>query len=459
MPQAPVSVTRAPHAASPTAAISETWCQSYSWLRVHVPLVLAGEKDKNPIPPKEHRWVEVRIEENKLVVELIKNGMTYLIRELLLYDVAKEIDTYSIEDGNYLMVELDKTQHDLWPCLLRAPMCPDEESFLDDTSLALWHGEDVKGKHQESLDNERRQLAYLLRNKVDSKLPADQKLCSVGERIQNALAKLNPTMDELRVTLRDTVHMHRLTSTALEEDEVEEFRNEQEEKLTAEELFKKSDEHRRTDPREMVHYLRLAAIHHYDCESTRRLVEVYTDDRKPFTALYFVLRLALYSNDGWANSTIAGYVQYGGLPYLPPSTALGVYFFQRAAQGGCTDAMLSLANIFINEAAVDSINTKAHTDRAGKWIDAAEYRGAPGAYLLQARLYSTGTCGREKNAKLADEYMGRVTETNRSLLPWTLRDAILKMRQEETDKSTPEQSASETTSVHGETCCREKDGG
>jgi hypothetical protein len=122
--------------------------------------------------------------------------------------------------------------------------------------------------------------------------------------------------------------------------------------------------------------------------------------------------------------------------------------------------MVSLANIFINEAAVDSTNTGTHTDRAGKWIDAAEDRGAPGAYLLQARLHSTGTCGREKkNAKLADEYMGRVTETNRSLLPWTLRDAILKMRQEETDKSPPEQSASERTSAHGATCCREKDDG
>src|SRR4051794_364609 len=102
MPQSRVSVTRAPPAASNTATISQTcrrveWRQSYSWIRVHVPLVLAGGKGE--IRSKEHRWVEVRIEDNKLVIELVKNGMTYLIRELLLYDVAKEIDSYSIEDG------------------------------------------------------------------------------------------------------------------------------------------------------------------------------------------------------------------------------------------------------------------------------------------------------------------------------------------------------------------------
>jgi hypothetical protein len=254
------------------------------------------------------------------------------------------------------------------------------------------------------------------------------------------------------------VHMHRLTSTALEEDEVEEFRNGHEATLTAEELFEKSDEHRWTDPPTEVHFLRLAAIRHYHCESTRRLVEFYTYGGMRYDALYFVLRLALHSNDGWANSTIAGNVQYGKLPYLPPSTALAIYFFQRAAQGGCTDAMLSLANIFINEAGVDSINTKAHTARAVQWIDAAEDRGAPGAYLLQARLYSTGTCGREKNAKLADEYMRRVISTNRSLLPWALEEAIRKMRQEETDKS-PQEQACEKASDHGETCGREKDEG
>jgi hypothetical protein len=228
--------------------------------------------------------------------------------------------------------------------------------------------------------------------------------------------------------------------------------------LTAEELFLKSDEHRWTDPPTEVHYLRLAAIRHYHCESTRRLFEFYTYGSMQYDALYFVLRLALHCNDVWANSTIAGYVRNGGLPYLPPYTALAIYFFQRAAQAGCTDAMVSLANIFINEAGVERDSTTV-TAQAVKWIHAAETRGAPGAYLLQARLYSTGTCGREKNAKLADEYMRRVISTNRSLLPWALEDAIRKMRQEETDKSTPEQSASETTSVHGETCGREKDGG
>jgi hypothetical protein len=462
MPQSQVSVTRAPHAASTTAPISQTsggveWRQSYSWIRVHVPLVLTGENGEKPIPSKEHRWVEVRIEENKLVIELVKNGSTYPIRELLLHDVAKEIDTYSIEDGNYVMVELNKVRHDLWPCLLRAPTSLGEKSFLvDDATLARWHGDEVEGKHQEILHREHRRLACLLCAEEDSKL-ADQKLCSVSARIQDVRVKLNPTMEELRTMLREIVYMHRISSTALEEDEQEEFRDEQEATLTAEELFEKSDEHRWTDPPTEVHFLRLAAIRHYHCESTRRLVEFYTYGGMQYDALYFVLRLALYSNDGWANSTIARNVQNGELPYLPRYTALAIYFFQRAAQAGCTDAMLSLANISINEAGLERDSTIG-TARAVQWIDAAEYRGAPGAYLLQARLYSTGTCGREKNAKLADEYMRRVMETNDSLLPWALRDAILKMRQEETDKA-PREQPCEKTSDHGETCGREKDDG
>jgi hypothetical protein len=167
--------------------------------------------------------MEVRIEENKLVVELVKNGMTYLIRELLLHDVAKEIDSYSIEDGNYLMVELNKVQDELWPCLLRAPMSSDEKSFLvDDSTLARWHGEEVEGKHQEILHREHRRLACLLCVEVDSKLPIDQKLCSVSARIQDVRVKLNPTMEELRTMLRDIVYVHRITSTRLEEDEREE---------------------------------------------------------------------------------------------------------------------------------------------------------------------------------------------------------------------------------------------
>jgi hypothetical protein len=307
MPQAPVSVTRAPHAASTSKTCGGVeWWQSSSWVRVHVPWSVL-EKDKNPFSPKEHRWVEVRIEGNKLVVELVKNGTTYLIRELLLRDVAKEIDTYSISHVKYLIVELNKAQHELWPCLLRAPMISDEKSFLvDDATLAHWHGDEVQGKHQEILDKERWRLSYLLRVEVDSKLPIDQKLCSVSERIQGVLESLNPTMDELQMMLRDIVQMHRLTSTRLEEDEREEFRDE-EVRLTAEELFKKSDQYRWPDPpTEMVHYLRLATIHHYHCESTRRLVEFYMNDGMEDIALYFVLRLALRCNDIWANSTIAG---------------------------------------------------------------------------------------------------------------------------------------------------------
>jgi hypothetical protein len=155
-------------------------------------------------------------------------------------------------------------------------------------------------------------------------------------------------------------------------------------------FFEKCDECRWTVPRtELIHYLRLAAIHDHHCESTRRLVEVYRDDGRELIALYFVLRLALQCKDVWANSTIARYVQHGEPSCLPRYTALAVYFFQRAAQAGCTAAMVSLATIFINEAAEERDST-TNTARAVKWIHAAEYRGAPGAYLLQARAVFDG---------------------------------------------------------------------
>jgi hypothetical protein len=78
-----------------------------------VPLTLAGKSHGKPIPSKDHRWVEVNIEENKLVVELVKNGKTYPVRELLLYAVADEIDSYSTSSGGYVMVELIKARHEL----------------------------------------------------------------------------------------------------------------------------------------------------------------------------------------------------------------------------------------------------------------------------------------------------------------------------------------------------------
>jgi hypothetical protein len=164
---------------------------------------------------------------------------------------------------------------------------------------------------------------------------------------------------------------------------------------------------------EMIHYLRFAAIHH--SESTRRRVEVYRDDGRELSALYFVLRLAIATMFGrTAPSPItckkADCRVFRGTRRLQSTSS-------SALQAGCTDAMVSLATTFINEAAVERDST-INTARAVKWIHAAEYRGAPGAYVLQARLYSTGTYERDKKAELANECKRRVMSTNPSLFPW-----------------------------------------
>jgi hypothetical protein len=398
------------------------WHQGLRLLVVYLGVV--APEGHGPISPKDRKWINAKMERNKLVVELFKQGKTYTVCELVLHDLATIVD-YSFSNGD-LLVELSKSKSQLWPCLLHVPMNADEKNFLlDDDALAILHREGIKNETDETiLTEEKRRLSRRDHYPAEAKQLKDT-LRTVSEDITKLRLQRNPTMGGMLDMLRAALRMDRLGLGFIEEDEEEEFRDD-EKTLSGEELLDKSKEFHFLFERreEEIHYLRLAAIYHYHPESTH---EVYSRTNRFVKAEYFVLRLALHCNDMWANCTVADYI-YEAVSPFPQYTALAVYFYQRAAESGCTEAMISLATIFMKEK-VSALIGKPKDDQplAVKWIQAAECRGSPSAYLYRVRLYLAGTFGHEKSHEHVKMYMRLLKKANRELLPYELEATILKM--------------------------------
>jgi hypothetical protein len=426
--------------AEPTKQHDWEWHQGLRLLVVYLGVV--APEGHGPIGPRDRKWINAKMEKNKLVVELDQHGKKYTVCELVLHDLATIVD-YSFSNGD-LLVELSKSKSQLWPCLLHLPMNADEKNFLlDDDALAVLHRKEMKDETDETiLTEEKRRLS-----RRDGRWPPEAKqlkdtLRSVSEDITQQRLPIKTTMGGMLDMLRAALRMDRLGLGFMEEAEEEQFRDD-EKTLSGEELLEKSKElHFLFERREEeIRYLRLAAIHHYHPESTRRLHEIYSRTNRFVKAEYFVLRLALYCNDIWANCTVADYI-YAAISPFPRYIALAVYFYQRAAESGCTEAMISLATIFMKEK-VSALLGKPKDDQplAVKWIQAAERRGSPSAYLYRVRLYLAGTFGHEKSHEHVKMYMRLLEKANRELLPYELEATILKM---------PDTSA---TVKEQDTCC------
>eukprot|EP00759_Apiculatamorpha_spiralis_P042574 PhF_6_TR40537/c0_g1_i1/m.60733 len=96
---------------------------------------------------------------------------------------------------------------------------------------------------------------------------------------------------------------------------------------------------------EALHYLRLAALRKGHTESTMQLVRIYHEIEHETVSMQLILTKAMADSDPFPNFTCAQMFDNGVSAFLP-STALALYFYQRAAAQGEPSAMCFMSKIF-----------------------------------------------------------------------------------------------------------------
>ena len=181
--------------------------------------------------------------------------------------------------------------------------------------------------------------------------------------------------------------------------------------------------------REGIHYLRLAALQHNHPQATILLFQLYIKINRPERASYLIIRRARMSDcEPTTNALCASLHEEGG-PLFAPLRSLSIYYHQRAALSGFSNAMLALCDIFKSGCTPgmktlvatykDKLNITEETDaellisksidgeRFLWWCNHAESLGAGPAYYIKYQLHSNGEFGVEKSYCLAEKYWNK----------------------------------------------------
>lgn len=475
------------------------WSQESDKLEMRVPL----SSFNGSINAKS---LDVLIKEKDILC--IKHEDDVVLQQRLHDDI--KLDNWAVENGNTLVIELNKDAAEPWPCLLRQPMRADDarlmrlheldallqtemarlpvdeeleaeaaaqaaatetkpeeaeddfddllEDALDEVTTAQRSGskpeeaddeprvatedlpehlkravefelrmtkeefEDIAKKRDEAkAELEKEDLDDETREKHRDVIRRLDKLEEISKRVRRLRSKRVSIRNLLEVVQLE-IWKGRIQHGFIEETETEAFRDDEEREMTADQLLKKGVAVLNDNVEEALHFVRLAAIHHNHPVSACLLQQLYSHKRMSPLAMYFIMRRAVMDDCDSSTNLTAGEFCDRGIPPFAPYMALVVYFYQRAAVNGSTHAMVTLANTWRQGAATSSASDEAlrtknlSNERFLSWLQCAEDRGSPRAYVLKASLHTTGECGVDKSGKDAKAYLDRVKKTEPTIL-------------------------------------------
>ncbi|CBZ28589.1 conserved hypothetical protein [Leishmania mexicana MHOM/GT/2001/U1103] len=237
------------------------------------------------------------------------------------------------------------------------------------------------------------------------------------------------------------------------ENEEEEYQSDKERELNATELMTcglKFFEDQ--DIKGCLHFLRLAAIHHKHEQSTLLLYNIYSQLQSPRGAFLLMKRALDDSAPSAAVNQKVGELYDQGARHFLPLFPAAIYFYQRAAQLGHVNGMLSLAQLWLRGATASSMLSEEEVEaqqsipKYHAWLQKAMDRGCGSAYFVRGCMHIKGEHGVAKSYAAAKEYLDAAASAQPEILRRAPQIPMMleALREEEERSAKPMQEATST---------------
>ncbi|CAD2218794.1 hypothetical protein AGDE_08775 [Angomonas deanei] len=284
------------------------------------------------------------------------------------------------------------------------------------------------------------------------------------KKILEEMGRLHDEMRELRTKEGSLANLIQTTTLDIkkgrvnvglmgDEGEVEEFQSEEEKAMTATELMARGLQAFETQLESTLHFLRLAAIHHNHDTSIVLLYDIYSQIGSPRGAFMLLQRALDDKNISAICNHKLGELYDSGARYFIPLFPAAVHFYQRAAKTGHTNAMLSLAQLWLRGSTETSMLSEDEAEalkdmrKYHAWLDKAADRGAGSALFVKGCMHIRGEHGAVKDYKTAKKYIDGAMGAQPELMKNAAKILLLleQLRAEEETASNPPSSVTPST--------------
>ena len=372
--------------------------------------------------------VDVNIENGRELCIFYKKQL--LVQWKLASTVSENKCEFTVQ-ASLVQIALEKADDDLWRHLIDEPIDPKDPALVSESNISSALSTDLhrlpppsepydEEKLSEgdaadlrSLKEENNQIALVLartRKELETVEGQEEAKAALHKRIDqlNTLLDLNikmrllrseePSLANWKQLLQLNIRKHRVNA-GLDDDEVEEFANDEERRLTAEELDQLAiqclQERNQQALIRGMHFLRLSALHRNSSFATVVLVKLYAQANATCRAASFLIRRADMDDcDPETNYMVAGCHDRGEMLFSP-IFELALYYAQRAAASGNVNAMLQLHLMYTTGALrgqkveQDSpVQQKRRSEALSMlWLHHAANRGSAAAYEALSKFY------------------------------------------------------------------------